>query len=151
MSDCLVNSNNYNKFILNKNELLKPCDKTKGTLLNTCVDNMRTRKKARTEILKEDMSMNEYLHSEPTINKVTFKEDIEKINVNKYLYNEPTVTHENMDITNESDDDVNQDVTMNDVANETALKICTTKVVPVRFFFMRETRKEVNRAPFNLI
>ena len=32
-----------------------------------------------------------------------------------------------MDITTESDDDVVQDVTMNDVANETALKICTTK------------------------
>ena len=32
-----------------------------------------------------------------------------------------------MDVTSESDDDVNQDVTMNDVTNETALKICTTK------------------------
>ena len=32
-----------------------------------------------------------------------------------------------MDITSESDDDINQDVTMNDVANETELKMCMTK------------------------
>ena len=32
-----------------------------------------------------------------------------------------------MDITDKPDEYINQDVTMNDVANETALKICTTK------------------------
>ena len=44
------------------------------------------------------------------------------ININKYSYSEPDVTHENMDTKIESNDYVNQNMTMNDVANETALK-----------------------------
>ena len=54
-------------------------------MLNACVDNAHTRKKARTVLLKPDTSVNEYLCSEPTTmhnnKKVTFKTDIDKINI----------------------------------------------------------------------
>ena len=108
--------------MLNKNNFVQPL---KSILLNNYVTNAHASKKAKT-ILKPDTNVNEYLHSDLNTKKVTFKEDIDKININKYLYNEPAVTNNKMDIDN-SDDDINQDVTMHDVANDTALKICTTK------------------------
>ena len=61
---------------------------------------------------------------------VTFKADMNAIIINEYPYsNQSSISQENidMDACVKSYTDIDQDVAMNDVAAETALKNCTTK------------------------